>query len=245
MESYVLHPDAQAEQPSDVVAALAPLVVSPHYDDAVFSCGHLLAARPDSTVLTVCTSLPKNGALSTEWDARCGFDSAASAMCARDRENQQALQLLGAKGMSLGFLDSQYDDRGNDSEQLLHDSLSGCIATLRPASVFFPLGLFHEDHILVSDAVTTLCHHFPNINWYAYEDVPYRKRREWVSARLSDLEARGIGVKPFPFEAWSERKHQAVKAYGSQLKGLGYEDAAPVMSHTEQYWQIHPVMELL
>lgn len=246
MESQAPRPDDLAGRTEVATTALGPLVmISPHYDDAVFSCGHLLAAAKDSTVLTVCTAVPENAAVRTDWDERCGFDCAANAMRARAEENRRALELLGAKGVELDFLDSQYDRRGNTTAQLLGDTLGTSITTLQPATVFFPLGLYHEDHILVSDVLMTICHHFPAISWYAYEEIPYRKRPEWVEERLKHFAARGIGASPFPVEAWTDRKEPAVRAYQSQFLGLGYENADPVMSQPERYWQIHRVMELL
>ena len=237
---------------SNPVAALprepisSPLViVSPHYDDAVFSCGHLLAAVPGSTVLTVCTGLPEDSEILTDWDERCGFRCAADAMRARAVENDEALALLSAKGMNLDFLDSQYDQRQKSLEQLLGDTLGASITQLQPASVCFPIGLFHEDHILISDVLMTICHHFSAINWYAYEDIPYCKRPEWVDQRLHVLSARGIAASPHHLEAQSDSKWDAVSAYRSQFLGLGYEDASPVLGQPERYWKIHRSMELL
>ncbi|PJX25966.1 hypothetical protein CAP48_08035 [Advenella sp. S44] len=44
------------------------LVISPHYDDAVFSCGELLAKIPSGMVMTVYTGVPEDGDVSTDWD---------------------------------------------------------------------------------------------------------------------------------------------------------------------------------
>src|SRR5690606_537209 len=225
---------------------LTPLViVSPHYDDAVFSCGHLLASTPGSTVLTVCTGLPEDSEILTDWDERCGFRNAADAMRARAIENEEALAVLGAEGVNLDFLDSQYDQRPKSLEQLLGDTLGASLTQLQPASVCFPIGLFHEDHILISDVLMTICHHFAAISWYAYEDIPYCKRPEWVGQRLHALSARGIAASPHHLDVLSESKWHAVSAYRSQFRGLGYEDATPVLRQPERYWKIHRSMEIL
>src|SRR4051794_5566646 len=88
----------------------APLaVVSPHLDDAVFSCAGLIAAHPGTTVVTVFGGVPADAAQRvTDWDRDCGFANAAEAMAARRREDVEALALLGARPQVLDFCDSQY-----------------------------------------------------------------------------------------------------------------------------------------
>ena len=227
-------------------AALAPLaVVSPHYDDAVFSCGHLLASVPGSTVVTICTALPEDASILTDWDSRCGFTCASDAMSARAAENANALRLLRAEGMDLNFLDAQYASPLSNGTTLLSDSLSATLTLLQPATVCFPVGLFHDDHLLVSDVLMTICHHFPSITWLAYEDIPYRKRPETVSRRMDELATRGLAATPFTLDATPTIKEQAVMAYRSQFLGLGYTDASPIMEQPERYWRIHQNMELL
>ncbi len=56
------------------------LIVSPHLDDAVFSCRDLLASQPGMLVGTVFTATPEAAGMRTAWDARCGFADAQSAM---------------------------------------------------------------------------------------------------------------------------------------------------------------------
>ena len=59
------------------------VVISPHLDDAVFSCGDWLATHPGAIVMTVFAGVPRDGALHTEWDNRCGFADASHAILAR------------------------------------------------------------------------------------------------------------------------------------------------------------------
>ena len=86
------------------------LVISPHLDDAVFGCGRLIAAHPGSVVVTVFAGVPRDPERLTEWDAACGFRSAAEAVATRRREDQAALALLDATPRWLDFCDSQYDE---------------------------------------------------------------------------------------------------------------------------------------
>ena len=58
------------------------LIVSPHLDDAVLSVGQVMAGRPDMTVATVFSGVPRRcgpGDLTT-YDRDCGFTSAAKAI---------------------------------------------------------------------------------------------------------------------------------------------------------------------
>jgi LmbE family N-acetylglucosaminyl deacetylase len=228
----------QAAQHAPVV------VVSPHYDDAIFSCGELLSMLPTSTVLTVCTGVPENDALSTDWDRRCGFSSARQAMQARCLENAAALSVLDASGVDLGFLDSQYIAGSRMDSELLADTVASNIEQLKPSSVIFPLGLFHKDHIHISDTFVTICGRYPGINWMVYEDIPYRNQAGCVAERLSQLIERGIPIEPFGTELAGDYKIRAVHAYQSQFLGLGHRGAAPVMHLNEKFWRLHCNMGL-
>ena len=221
------------------------MVLSPHYDDAVFSCGHLLGILPGSVVVTVCTAKPENGDTLTDWDERCGFTSATQAMSARSLENREALNALGATGVELSFLDSQYLQTKRNSVDLLSDTLLSIIRERQPKSVFVPLGLFHDDHLLVSDVALMLEHRANGLQWYAYADIPYNKNAEQVEQRIAQLSERGIQCEPYPFALTSEHKARAVNAYRSQFRGLGHEDGNAIMQHQEQYWQLHHSVEPL
>lgn len=181
-----------------VTSSLHPLVaISPHYDDAVFSCGHLLAAVPPTTVVTVYTGCPACPDMLTDWDGRCGFNNAVQAIRTRSEENDIALSILQAEGMDLDFLDSQYLQTPPGNTDLLIDTLASTLSRLQPASVVFPLGLFHGDHIFVSDALITLSPRFETITWIAYEDIPYSRQDACVDARISELVQRDVLAAPF------------------------------------------------
>ena len=81
------------------------LVISPHLDDAVFSCGRLLAAAPGSIVVTVFAGIPPRDTPAPPWDRRAGFDRADEAMHARRDEDRRALARLDARPVWLDFLD--------------------------------------------------------------------------------------------------------------------------------------------
>ncbi|MSO18187.1 MAG: hypothetical protein EXQ68_05860, partial [Acidimicrobiia bacterium] len=50
------------------------VVISPHPDDAVLGCSHLMSAHPGVTVITVYAGRPREYPSPMEsWDALCGF----------------------------------------------------------------------------------------------------------------------------------------------------------------------------
>ncbi|AMG89048.1 Hypothetical protein BB2849 [Bordetella bronchiseptica RB50] len=215
------------------------LVVSPHFDDAVFSCGGLLAATPGATVLTVFSGVPSVAAALPDWDRRCGFERADQAMQARQAEDRNALAELGASGLGLDLLDSQYPG----SEAMLArlpTVLAAAVQSIRPGALLIPLGLFDEDHVRVADAALAVRGLFDSCDWLAYEEVLYRRRRGAVQARLTQLHGRKVYATPvaLPGDARGASKTRAVAAYHSQLEPLGLvpghgDDAAP-----ERYWRL-------
>lgn len=212
------------------------VVLSPHFDDAVLACGAFLAGRPGATVLTVCAGLPPPEMPAPDWDRRCGFRSARQAVLARIDENRQALGLLRAVGRQLAMLDSQYGGQCAG----LSPRLARELAEMRPALVLMPLGLFHDDHIRVSNAALRVRRWLgPGMSWVAYEDALYRRRPGLVQRRLATLRDRGVRATPWlTVAADLPIKRRAVGAYASQLGPLGLipgrgDDALP-----EHYWRL-------
>src|SRR4051812_28581985 len=90
------------------LSALPIVVVSPHLDDGVLSCGGLLAGRPRSTVVTVFAGRPETPRPLTPWDAAGGFSPDDDVMAARRQEDTSACAAVGATPVWLPFLDAQY-----------------------------------------------------------------------------------------------------------------------------------------
>ncbi|WP_368639422.1 PIG-L family deacetylase [Castellaniella ginsengisoli] len=212
------------------------LVISPHFDDAVLGCGAFLAGRPGSIVMTVCAGVPPENAPLPDWDRRCGFSSARAAMLARIRENRHAMSQLRTIDVRLDLLDSQYGGRCAGLGRRLAQELE----RRRPGIILLPLGLFHEDHIRVSDASLAARQRLGDRPlWIAYEDALYRRRAGLVQQRLAVLRARGVCATPWlTVPADVSVKRRAVAAYASQLGPLGLmpgrgDDALP-----EHYWRL-------
>nr|WP_310354138.1 PIG-L family deacetylase [Paraburkholderia strydomiana] len=218
------------------------LVVSPHLDDAVLSCGLLLAANPSAIVCTVFTAPPPEN-MSTDWDRQSGFTDAFEAMQTRKQEDIRALQKLGAQPVHLSFCDAQY--LLTPSPDDLTGALRRTLNEHSPDNVFFPQGIFHSDHTLVSDACLALIDVMPDTAFHAYEDVPYRQRQEAVSERIEELTKRGYALSPSTdvsapvnaFSAHEQIKREAIAAYASQLRAFGPQGQSSLYS-TEKYWRL-------
>ncbi|MVW79901.1 PIG-L family deacetylase [Bordetella sp. 02P26C-1] len=211
-------------------------VISPHLDDAVFSCGDLLAHTANATVVTVCTGLPDDPMRLTDWDRNCGFASASEAMAERLQENRRALAILGCDGQELGLRDSQYVSDWQPHMEPLRQTLIDVLQALQPQRVVMPLGLFHDDHVRVSNTLLSLIEAFPAREWLAYEDIPYRARARLVEERLFEIRARGVYVHRGPAPARSQQKVEAVLAYRSQLAGFGRRPDD--LARPEGYWAL-------
>ncbi|MGF6969796.1 LmbE family N-acetylglucosaminyl deacetylase [Paraburkholderia sp. WC7.3g] len=216
------------------------LVISPHLDDAVLSCGLLIAARPCTVVCTVFTAPPAEN-MTTDWDCASGFADAFEAMRARQAEDREALGLLSAVPVHLLFRDAQY--RASPDVDALITALNETVADTKPTLVLMPLGLFHSDHVLVASACLALMQRHLATPFIAYEDVPYRRMPGVVQARLYELAKRGYAADTphaldVPATPQQERmKRAALDTYRSQLRAFGPDGQASLFS-SERYWQL-------
>lgn len=218
------------------------LVVSPHCDDAVFSCGALLHAHPGSTVVTVFAAGPDHDDPLTDWDCAAGFQPGEDVMARRRHEDWRALSLLSAHPLWLEFHDSQY--RRNQAFEPISQALQGVLYTVKPHAIFTPWGLFHSDHRLTSDACLALRRHFSRQAWFFYEDAIYRRIPELLSTRIALVRAGGHRARRTAVHSPGDaaRKLEAVHCYQSQLKALtsrgppGYQD----VFEPERFWLIEP-----
>lgn len=219
------------------------LVLSPHLDDAVFSCGGLLASLRDTWVVTVFAARPDAGMPLTEWDRAAGYGPDEDVIGLRRNEDRAALTMLGARPVWMKFLDSQYG--ASPRAARISAALKALMRTRMPETVFFPLGLFHGDHRLVHQAAIRLPTQYPRVTWFVYEDALYRRipclrdekvtalrRAGWQPRRLRFISPRSSLL----------RKRRAVARYRSQLRALhtpgrpGHED----IFSPETYWHISP-----
>ena len=88
----------------------ATTLVSPHFDDAVLSCWHLVGGGGDLRIVNVFTGTPKDAGARGWWDRLTGATDSQERMRERAAEDRDALSTAGRSAVGLGFLDDQYRD---------------------------------------------------------------------------------------------------------------------------------------
>lgn len=200
-------------------------VISPHLDDAVFSCAMLLASCPGSIVCTVFCGEPAPPQR-TPWDREAGHRDSSEALRERVAEDERALAIVGAHGVRLPFLDSQYGCSPSVAE--IADALAHAWRRSGAPSLVAPLGLYHSDHVLVGDACRLLARRQRLSTVLLYEDALYRANRGIARQRYASLLKEGCRVSPLadPTATALRRpgsanaKWRAVRAYRSQLRAF-------------------------
>lgn len=229
-------------------------IISPHLEDAVFSCGSLLAASRQALVITVFAGLPGPDLAAPAHDSAAGFATARAAMETRRHEDACALSALGAEPVWLDFLEQQYGQR--------YDAVSialrlGRLLALQPGgTVLAPMGLRHADHMLVNaacmlvreatfaDLPETVPHaegdtHTLVARWIFYEEAIYRRVPGAVQSRMAGWWQEGLLASPvhMPIGVFTTQKARAVEAYKSQLALFSPAQLADVCA-PERYWSL-------
>ncbi|HTS14345.1 MAG TPA: PIG-L family deacetylase, partial [Candidatus Sulfotelmatobacter sp.] len=200
--------------------------ISPHLDDAVLSCAHLLAAHPGSLVVSVFAGGPRPVDPLPPWEATSGcFRAGDDVVGLRRAEDDAALRVVGASGRHLGLWDFQYRDGlygyADPPEGLETAATAAIAAVLDDAPVatwLVPLGILHPDHVIATSATLRIARQRPELTWLVYEELPYALAyaRERAQA-VERLEAAGFGLVATSLEAAEVDKAAAVGCYVSQL----------------------------
>ncbi len=151
------------------------VILSPHFDDAVLSCWHVLASAGEVLVVNVFAGEPPAGALGW-WDRLAGASDSATAVRRRIEEDRQALALAGRTAVNLPFLDSQYR-HGDQAPEEIVEALRGVL--LAGARIYAPasLGDHHRDHTAVRAAALALQTEGADVVLYA--DLPHATVDGW------------------------------------------------------------------
>lgn len=218
---------------------LGVVVVGAHLDDAVLSCGELLSGLDDVAVVTVFAGEPPRGQPLTDWDRACGFGSGDDVVAARIGEDDKALAAVGARPVRLRFPDEQYrDTTAVPTAREVGEALLEAVRALDARVVVFPLGIGHGDHRLAAAGALAACEAAPELEWFAYLDLPYGYEEDVTDELLEQLS--GVGPEAVSFPGVGERsvKAQAISCYASQLEALG-EDRLALALRPERYWRLH------
>ncbi len=211
------------------------VVVSPHFDDAVLSCWHLLTGGADVTVVNVFAGVPGHGAMTGSWDCLTRASDSSARMGERLAEDADALALAGVASVNLDLLDSQYRGFGPPPAlaEALAEPLHGAETVYAPAAPY-PV----PDHVVVMAAALALR---PDARLYA--DLPHAAiygLPEWVTGQPEkDLDVGAFwrcrlaesGFAPTTTQshvhrlddAALERKLEAVRCYRTQVAAVACE----------------------
>jgi LmbE family N-acetylglucosaminyl deacetylase len=216
--------------PAPVVLAPMVLALSPHLDDAAFSCGGTLAQLAQAgwrvTVATAFTRSvpdPQGFALACQTDK--GLPPDADYMALRRAEDAAAMAVLGAEPRWLDFPEAPHrgygDARALFGEVRADDTVDAPLAVrfaallteLRPTLLLAPQGVGgHVDHLLLIRALDRVAGG-ASILWW--RDFPYAARTnapQPLGARFQALPEWTLDV-----AALTERRLHGCAAYASQL----------------------------
>lgn len=205
------------------------LFLSPHLDDAAFSCGGLMAQLADAGWRTVMVTaftasvVPATGfALACQLDK--GLDATVDYMALRRNEDRAAAAILGVT--DLRWLDlPEAPHRGygsvpelfgairpdDDVWQVLAERIAAAIDELQPDLVMGPQGLGnHVDHRQMIRAVFDAVRHPVAF----YRDTPYAIRNPNAGSHVgnNNVSEYVVGI-----AGGLDRKVAAASAYGSQI----------------------------
>lgn len=220
---------------SPTMSTRPAVILSPHLDDAVLSCWHLLSGPGEVEVINVFAGSPPPGTKASWWDRITGSTDSVARMQERRNEDDAAFAVAGRSATHLDFLDHQYDP--------VDQPVGAIVAKLRElidveAVVYAPAALGeHADHEQVRSAAIELAASGQTVRLYA--DHPHAVQRGWPSwINGTDQAARevdaywdqrlgGVGLaakRPATHHldaAEQQRKLRAVSAYRTQIRALG------------------------
>ncbi|MFN3742541.1 MAG: PIG-L deacetylase family protein [Anaerolineales bacterium] len=211
------------------------IYLSPHLDDAVLSCGGLIAEQRsrklEVEVWTIFAGLPSEhagGLLAAYLHSRWGFVNGRQAMQERREENERASSMLLAKPRYFPFLDCIY--RQDEEGHPLYDNI---FAPPHPAENDLPARIAavlqehlgehdvlvsplavgeHVDHVLVRQAAEMLARPL-----WGYAEVPYIFRSpQELEQKTQNLQSVLFQVSFWGKKAW----FSACGAYHSQIEEL-------------------------
>lgn len=231
----------QLDSFEDVTTTHRHIFLSPHFDDAVYSCGGTLAVQVSCglspLVITVFGGVPPAGlqlsSLATQIGRQMGILDAHALVETRRKEDASAMNYLRADYLWLNYLDAIYRGTppyytqqseligGNvhaadvDIDKQLVQDLLQLQQRLPDAVWYVPLAVGrHVDHQIVASAGDRLIQRGANVK--LYEDIPYVLKEKALQERMDGL---GGTLEPAYVEM-SEMlplRLEAANMYASQL----------------------------
>lgn len=196
------------------------IFLSPHFDDAVLSCGLLLdSLQKNKKNILVVTVFTKASKKPYSKDAKVfvyksGYKDAEELFARREVENGNALRLFNAKYLHLDFTDAVFRKNNYWENQKLKKNLTQTINNIKTPPktlILVPLGVGkHPDHLLINGLVKRM--KTPTIFW---EDFPYNTNPYFVKRffRFNYKYREAFILK----DSKNINKTKAIKMYKSQI----------------------------
>jgi LmbE family N-acetylglucosaminyl deacetylase len=154
---------------------MSTMILSPHLDDAVLSCWHVLTQPGDVMVINMFAGVPVGLRAPAWWDEYTGATDSGQRVRERIEEDRRALAHAGRESTNLGFLDEQYREHPQPVEQLIEQIAP---RLLPDAAIYAPAALTnHTDHLLVRAAALELRSAGADVSLYA--DLPHATVHGW------------------------------------------------------------------
>jgi hypothetical protein len=216
------------------------VILSPHFDDAVLSCWHVLASADEVLVVNVFAGEPPAGTLGW-WDQIAGASDSAAAVRTRVEEDRRALARTGHATVNLPFLDGQYregDQAPGEIVQALREVLVKDALIYAPAS----LGDAHRDHAAVRAAALAL--HAEGADVALYADLPHATLNGWPAWVVNGGARTGADVASDRWATQLETTGLPVERMVAAVHRLGTEDHASKLEAVFTYGsQIAPLQK--
>jgi LmbE family N-acetylglucosaminyl deacetylase len=199
------------------------VVISPHLDDAVFSCGALIA-KHQTRVVSICSGMPAEEVPPGDFDVMAGFRSGADAIRQRRVEDVQAAAVLGCEMVHMGCVEDQYDRESGHPDRVRR-AVDAALESVEAGDILLgPLGLRNPDHELVRYAFCDRVVAMDCAAWL-YEELPYRAL--WPQHVIPAIKASGCDAASEYFgDTAPAIKHRALRCYVTQLVGM---DTQPLL----------------
>ena len=174
------------------------LIFSPHTDDAIFSLGdHIIDNSDVFTIASAFAGIPTD-------------DVGHKKHTKLRQEHYEACSMINAKVINGYLLDDVY---GKQNEEHLINWIKDVIVNFD--NVYIPLGIYHPDHIFLSDTLINLMKDFDK-TYFLYAELPYRLLYpELHRTRLKIFESNHI-LENVSIN-FTQHKINAIKKYNSQV----------------------------
>jgi LmbE family N-acetylglucosaminyl deacetylase len=222
------------------------LVIEPHADDAVLSCGGTLWLRRRECAFTIATMASRSNHTRYQ-ELGCDYFDINEITQIRRRESELFAAMIGGDSVSVGMTDAalRYRDANWTADFFLRHRMSIRSRTARiaearererwasavrqlllehpSAEVWFPLGGPHGDHMLTADACFAVFASAPSLVagrvLRIYPEAPYAARnRQHMRDALKALSSSGAVLEEelIRIDAASDQKRRLASVYDSQ-----------------------------